>query len=245
MEQLIVRITRSFNRATGRHLFSTLDLSPSALLSAARSAPFVLLSHGPEADPLLAFANTAAIALFSLETSDLGTLPTRLTAAAEDQAERARLLSTVAAKGFCDDYAGPRRAKCGRTFTIRGATVWNVLDDAGALCGQAATFASWEETGVLPRAVAHVHVSVTPGAAGLFKMLTADNALHSRREPGCLGFEVHQAMADPLSFILVEEFRDAAAAAAHKQTEHYLRWRDAVAPLMAAPRRAEAFLNVA
>lgn len=46
---------------------------------------------------------------------------------------------------------------------------------------------------------------------------------------------------DPCAFTLVEEYADAAAAAAHKATPHYLRWRDAVAGLMAEPRAAASF----
>jgi quinol monooxygenase YgiN len=38
--------------------------------------------------------------------------------------------------------------------------------------------------------------------------------------------------------------RDAAAAAAHKETAHYPVWRDAVAPLMAEPRFSVKFDNV-
>jgi quinol monooxygenase YgiN len=37
----------------------------------------------------------------------------------------------------------------------------------------------------------------------------------------------------------VEVYRDAAAAAAHKETQHYPVWRDAVAPMMAGPRQSE------
>ena len=39
-------------------------------------------------------------------------------------------------------------------------------------------------------------------------------------------------------FTLVEQFASADAAAAHKASAHYLRWREAVAPLMAEPRAA-------
>ena len=45
--------------------------------------------------------------------------------------------------------------------------------------------------------------------------------------------------ADPTHVVLVEIYRDEAAAAAHKETEHYHAWRDAVAPMMARPRAAD------
>jgi quinol monooxygenase YgiN len=44
--------------------------------------------------------------------------------------------------------------------------------------------------------------------------------------------------------VLVEVYRDAAAAAAHKETQHYPVWRDAVASLMAEPRFSVKFGNV-
>jgi autoinducer 2-degrading protein len=44
--------------------------------------------------------------------------------------------------------------------------------------------------------------------------------------------------------VLVEIYRDADAAAAHKATEHYPVWRDAVAPMMAEPRQGVKFDNV-
>ena len=45
--------------------------------------------------------------------------------------------------------------------------------------------------------------------------------------------------------MLVEVYRTADAPAAHKETAHYARWRDAVADLMAEPRtEREATSNV-
>jgi len=55
---------------------------------------------------------------------------------------------------------------------------------------------------------------------------------------------VVQQQDDPTRFVLVEVYRDAAAAAAHKETAHYPVWRDAVAPLMAEPRFSVKFDNV-
>jgi hypothetical protein len=58
--------------------------------------------------------------------------------------ERAEFLRRVRENGFIDDYSGIRISRTGRRFRIRQAIVWNVLDDAGAYAGQAATFSSWE-----------------------------------------------------------------------------------------------------
>jgi quinol monooxygenase YgiN len=44
--------------------------------------------------------------------------------------------------------------------------------------------------------------------------------------------------------VLVEAYRNADAPAQHKETAHYARWRDNVAPMMAEPRRSVKFNNV-
>ncbi|MFN8096107.1 MAG: putative quinol monooxygenase [Vicinamibacteria bacterium] len=69
------------------------------------------------------------------------------------------------------------------------------------------------------------------------------NAAASRREPGVVRFDLLADRDDPAHFVLVEVYRDAAAAAAHKETPHYAARRDAVAGLMAEPR-AERHVNV-
>ncbi|MBQ5356179.1 MAG: antibiotic biosynthesis monooxygenase, partial [Clostridia bacterium] len=43
---------------------------------------------------------------------------------------------------------------------------------------------------------------------------------------------------DPTQFVLYEVYRDDEAAAAHKETEHYKKWKETVAPMMATPRRS-------
>ena len=92
--------------------------------------------------------------------------------------------------------------------------------------------------------IVHVHVCVKPEGIEAFKLATLANARASRQEPGVARFDVVQQADDPTRFVLVEVYRDAAAAAAHKETQHYPVWRDAVAPLMAAPRTSVKFSNV-
>jgi quinol monooxygenase YgiN len=77
-----------------------------------------------------------------------------------------------------------------------------------------------------------------------FKQATLANARASLQEPGVARFDVVQQQDDPARFVLVEVYRDAAAAAAHKETAHYPIWRDAVTPMMAEPRHSVKFDNV-
>jgi len=90
----------------------------------------------------------------------------------------------------------------------------------------------------------HVHVQVKPEAVAAFKEATLANARQSLREPGVRRFDVLQQQDDPTRFVLVEVYRDDAAAIAHKETQHYPVWRDAVAPIMAEPRHSVKFNQV-
>jgi quinol monooxygenase YgiN len=92
--------------------------------------------------------------------------------------------------------------------------------------------------------IVHVHVQVKPEWLEAFKTATLANARASVQEPGVARFDVVQQADDPANFVLVEVYRDAAANAAHKETKHYAVWRDAVAPMMAAPRTSVKFNNV-
>jgi quinol monooxygenase YgiN len=84
--------------------------------------------------------------------------------------------------------------------------------------------------------IIHVHVHVKPEFIDAFKEVTIENARNSLREPGVARFDVIQQADDPSRFILVEVYRTAEAPAQHKETAHYLAWRDAAAPMMAKPR---------
>ncbi|HEX3624405.1 MAG TPA: antibiotic biosynthesis monooxygenase [Verrucomicrobiae bacterium] len=92
--------------------------------------------------------------------------------------------------------------------------------------------------------VVHVHVHVKPEAVEEFKTATLANARASLKEQGVARFDVVQQQDDPARFVFIEIYRDAAAAAAHKETPHYPIWRDTVAPMMAEPRQSVKFNNV-
>ena len=92
--------------------------------------------------------------------------------------------------------------------------------------------------------VVHVHVHVKAESVEAFKRATLANARESLKEAGVARFDVVQQQDDPTRFVLVEVYRDAAAAATHKETPHYPIWRDAVATMMAEPRRSVKFNNV-
>jgi autoinducer 2-degrading protein len=82
-----------------------------------------------------------------------------------------------------------------------------------------------------------VYVRVKPADRDDFIRATLENARNTVQEPGSLRFDVLQQTEDPNRFCLYEAYRDEAGAAAHKQTPHYAKWRDAVASWMAEPRQ--------
>jgi (4S)-4-hydroxy-5-phosphonooxypentane-2,3-dione isomerase len=92
--------------------------------------------------------------------------------------------------------------------------------------------------------VVHVDVQVRPERVADFLEATTVNARASVREPGVLRFDVVQDQADPAHVVLVEVYRDSESPAAHKETAHYLAWRDAVEEMMARPRASTRFSAV-
>ena len=133
----------SFRRFTGHDLIERCN-DPMTEARAVYEAPFVVVSHATQADPILNYGNAAALALWEMSWEELTRTPSRLTAEAPVRDERARLLAAVAAQGFIDDYSGVLISKTGRRFRIARATVWNLVTEQGARCGQAAMFSEWE-----------------------------------------------------------------------------------------------------
>lgn len=90
-----------------------------------------------------------------------------------------------------------------------------------------------------------VHVYVKPEHVNDFIEATKRNHEHSVREPTNVRFDVLQSADDPTQFLLYEAYEGAQGAAEHKQTAHYLAWREAVEPWMAKPRQGVPYRFVA
>ena len=106
-------------------------------------APFVVVSHGTQTDPILNYGNQAALDLWDMDIDTLLETPSRLTAEPVHRDERALLLERTTRDGYVDDYRGIRIARSGRRFLIERAIVWNLVDACGQRAGQAATFFEW------------------------------------------------------------------------------------------------------
>ena len=90
-----------------------------------------------------------------------------------------------------------------------------------------------------------VHLDIKPECVDAFKEISTYNHQNSRKEDGNIRFDVLQNNTDPTKFVLYEVFKDQAAMDFHKGTEHYFKWRDAVAEMMSAPRTAAGHSPVA
>lgn len=84
--------------------------------------------------------------------------------------------------------------------------------------------------------VTFVHVRVKPEHIEAFVAAAQANHQASVREPGNRRFDILQDPADPCRFCLYEAYANDDDARAHKETAHYLAWRDTVAEMMAEPR---------
>ncbi len=92
--------------------------------------------------------------------------------------------------------------------------------------------------------IVHVHVHVKTEFVDAFREATLENARQSVREPGVARFDVIQQSDDRSRFVLVEVYRNPAAPGQHKETEHYAKWRDTVADMMAEPRSRVKYVNL-
>jgi autoinducer 2-degrading protein len=85
--------------------------------------------------------------------------------------------------------------------------------------------------------VTFVHVFVVEEHINDFIRATVENHKKSVKEPGNLRFDILQDAANPAKFVLYEAYKSEEDSAAHKNTPHYLAWRNKVADWMAQPRQ--------
>jgi quinol monooxygenase YgiN len=69
-----------------------------------------------------------------------------------------------------------------------------------------------------------VHIVVNEGkekeAAALFRQLQAE----SRKEPGCILYQVHTHRDDSRKFLVYEQYKDDAAIEAHRESAHFKKY---------------------
>jgi len=142
----IVRHTQtvldSFRHWTKRDLIA-LSGTPLEQSRAVFHAPQIVCSHGTQADPIFNYANQAAMDVWEMDWETFTKTPSRLSAEPLERTERQRLMKNVRENGFVDNYHCVRISSTGRRFEI-DVMVWNLLDESGAIAGQAAMYERWK-----------------------------------------------------------------------------------------------------
>ena len=107
-------------------------------------APFPVISHGTQPDPIFCYANLTAQKLWKMDWATFTALPSRLSAEPDAQENRQALLAAAASQGYVDNYSGIRITAEGKRFRIGQCMLWNVVKTGGEKIGQAASFSQWE-----------------------------------------------------------------------------------------------------
>lgn len=85
--------------------------------------------------------------------------------------------------------------------------------------------------------ILEVEITVDAGKIDQFVRICLENATSSRREPGCLRFDVFRPSDTTDSVVLFEIYADEAAYEAHRATAHYATFDAARKPLLKAAKR--------
>ena len=90
-----------------------------------------------------------------------------------------------------------------------------------------------------------ISLRVKPEDIEDFKTVSITNHSGSMKEPGVLRFDVLQSESNPAEFLLYEVYESQEAALTHKETVHYLKWKEAIEPMMAEPRKRASYKLIA
>ncbi len=138
----ILCISESYQRLTGRPLVAC-GANTSDPVQTLWTAPFVIVAHGTEPDPIFYFGNRVALSLFEMDFNEFARLPSRLSAEPLLREERMHVLDRVTRDGIIENYACVRVSSTGKRFQISDTAVWNLADETGTPVGQAAAFSEW------------------------------------------------------------------------------------------------------
>lgn len=142
LTQHIQRLLNSHRHWTGCDLIPRTG-TPEDDARALDESSVVVVSHGTQTDPILNYGNAAALKLWEMDFAQLTQMPSRLTAEPMHRDERAQFMMRVKTEGLLRGYKGIRISRIGKRFMIEDAIIWNILDESGAVAGQAAAFSKW------------------------------------------------------------------------------------------------------
>lgn len=132
----------SFHRVTGKPLVEH-KFSGEAAYRALYEAPYGVVSHNTDNDPVFNYGNKSALNVFQMSWQKFTALPSRQSAEPVNRKERQQLLARVNEHGYIEGYRGIRISATGIRFWIEDTIVWSIVDDKGIYYGQAAVFYRW------------------------------------------------------------------------------------------------------
>lgn len=106
-------------------------------------SPFAVASHGTEADPIYNYGNQVILDLWERNWDEFVQTPSRLSAEPILREERQKILDKTTTQGYLKNYQCVRISRNGQRYKIEDIIIWNLQDDQGKYCGQAATFSNW------------------------------------------------------------------------------------------------------
>lgn len=136
-------LINSYEKYSGNNLIAP-QISEMDLARQLYEAPFVLVSHNLEEDPIFNYSNKQAQELWELDWDKFTSMPSRLSAETIERTARREMLNEAQKLGIIKNYNGIRISSKGQKFIIKEAILWNVEDEKGNFLGQAATFSKWE-----------------------------------------------------------------------------------------------------
>lgn len=134
----------TYRKWTGKDLLEEYldDASNSFLLY---HAPFAVISHGVEEDPVFNYANLKAQEVWKMTWEDFTVMPLRLTIEETGTIQRQKYLEEVQQKGFIENESCIRVSGNSGRFRVQDLTLWNLEDGQGMFHGQAAMFTRSEK----------------------------------------------------------------------------------------------------
>lgn len=142
LEKHISLLRSSYLKLTGLHLVDP-QLSDFEAAEQIFNAPFAIVSHNTDPEPVFNYANRTAMTLFEMSWQEFTSMTSKSSAEPMNRKDRDRLLEQVRTKGFAQNYEGIRISKKGKRFIIKNVTVWNLIDEQGHYQGQGAIYDRW------------------------------------------------------------------------------------------------------
>jgi autoinducer 2-degrading protein len=95
-----------------------------------------------------------------------------------------------------------------------------------------------------PLLINAVEYDIVPGQVDNFLAALKENGAASVKEPGCREFDIAVSQKDPNHVLIFEVYNDAAAAQAHRETDHFKKYA-ATTKDMVAKREVRSFSSIA